>query len=199
MKRTKRRLREYWDKMIANVIPSHPKFKAAENEIKEHFGFVGWMFKRIIIPLMIFYIVTGLILNMHVFCSLFVSLLVFVYSNFLPDIDFLIKATKNKNRDSLWYEKYFLLFFAPVIMYYIIGGRARPLYSTEARCFHNLRTAIIYGVFLFFIGSIFWTESLKRVMFPIFGVLGFVFHLMIDRRIKIGFVRDKNLERTNKK
>lgn len=182
MNKTKRRLSRYWDEIILKTIPPYAKFKKMEDEIKEHFNFINWMFKRILLPLIVFYVVMGLILNTNVFGSLFISLLMFIYSNFLPDTDFLIKKTKDKNKDSLWYEKYSLLFFAPIIMYYIIAGRARPLYSVEDRYFHNFRTAIVWGIFLFIVGSIFWTDALKRIMLLVFGMLGFIFHLMVDKR-----------------
>jgi hypothetical protein len=184
MKRTKRRLSKYWDEIILRAIPPYGKFKKMEGEIKEHFTFVSWMFKRIVLPLIVFYVIVSLMLNINIFGPLFIMLLLFLYSNFLPDTDFLIKKTRDKKKESLWYEKYSLLFFAPVIMYYIIAGRARPLYSTEERCFHNFRTAVIYGIFLFIVGCIFWSETIKRVMLPLFGVLGFIFHLMVDKRLK---------------
>jgi len=191
MKRTKRRLSKYWDGIILKTIPPYAKFKKTESEIKEHFNFVSWMFKRILVPLIIFYVIIGLILNINIFGPLFVMLLVFLYSNFLPDTDFLIKKTKNRNEESLWYDKYSLLFFAPVIMYYTIAGRAKPLYSTEERCFHNFKTVIIYGIFLFILGSIFWSETFKRVMLPLFGMVGFIFHLMVDKKLKrIGHIRN---------
>jgi len=184
MKRANRRLSRYWDGIILKAIPPYAKFKKMEGEIKEHFNFVGWMFKRIVVPLIVFYVVIGIILNINIFGPLFVMLLIFLYSNFLPDTDFLFKKTRDKNKESLWYEKYSLLFFAPVIIYYIIAGRARPLYSAEERCFHNFNTVIIYGIFLFIVGSIFWAETVKRLMLPLFGMLGFIFHLMVDKKLK---------------
>ena len=181
MKKTRQKLSEYWDNIIAKIIPPHNKFSKAEDELKEHFDFVTWIFKMLILPLIIFYVVMGVISNMNVFGSLFLSLLVFIYSNFLPDTDFLIKKTNIGRQESLWYEKYFLLFFAPIIAYYTIAGRARPLYSLENRCFHNFKTIFIYGAFLFVVGTIFWPETLKRVMLPVFGMAGFALHLAVDR------------------
>jgi hypothetical protein len=181
MKKTKKRLSEYWDNIIASRIPPHNNFAKAHRELKEHFTFVTWMFKRIVLPLIVFYVFIGLIFDMNIFGSLFVSLLVFIYSNFLPDTDFLIKKTRKSEEESLWYEKYLLLFFAPVIIYYAIAGRARPIYSMQDRCFHNFTTLIIYGAFLFVVGTIFWPETLKRLMLPAFGMIGFVFHLMVDK------------------
>lgn len=191
--RSKQRLSRYWDEIILKRIPPYCKFKKMESEMKEHFNFIGWMFKRILVPLIVFYVVMSLILNIDIFGSLFLSLLIFIYSNFLPDTDFLIKKTKHGGKDSLWYEKYSLLFFAPVIMYYIIAGRARPLYSTEDRYFHNLKTVAIYGIFLFVVGCIFWTDALKRLMLPVFGMLGFIFHLMVDREFNKSLLKNKKL------
>lgn len=180
MDKTKRRLSRYWNRIILKAIPSHARFTHMEEELKEHFNFLKWMFKRIVLPLILFYVIMSLVFNMNAFGSLFLSLLIFIYSNFLPDADFLIKKTLQKNRVSLWYEKYFLLFFAPVVIYYVIGGRAKPIYSSENRCFHNFKTLVIYGFFLLIVGSIFWPETLKRVMLPLFGMTGFIFHLLVD-------------------
>lgn len=184
MKKTEKKLSRYWDEVVSSKLPSYRDFRKMEKEISEHFNFVRWAFKSIVIPLIVFYVVIGLVLNMNVFGSLFVSLLAFIYSNFLPDIDFLIKKTKNKHKESLWFEKYALLFFTPVILYYIIAGRAKPLYSAEERCFHNPKSLVIYGIFLFVIGSIFWADAIKRVMLPVFGMLGYAFHLAVDRGFK---------------
>ena len=184
MKKTKRKLSEYWDKILLEKIPSYAKFDLIEDEVKTHFSFVKWMFKRIVMPLIVFYVVLGLIFNMNVFGSLLVTLIIFIYSNFIPDIDFLITRTKNKNKESLWYERYFLLFFAPLIVYYILEGRAKPLYSKERKCFHNFKTVVVYGIFLFIVGSILWDDALKIVMLPVFGMLGFIFHLLVDKKFK---------------
>ena len=185
MKRTRQRLSRYWDRVVLKTIPPYAKFRKMESEIKEHFSFVGWMSKRILFPLIIFYVVISLVLNINIFGPLFVMLVVFLYSNFLPDTDFLIKKTRSRDKESLWYERYSLLFFAPIIIYYVIAGRARPLYSNKERCFHNLKTVLIYGGFLFIVGSVFWVENIKIVMLSIFGMLGFAFHLMVDKKLKV--------------
>lgn len=179
MNKTSKKLSEYWDKMVSKFI--HYKFDKVEEELKEHFDFLAWTFNRVILPLMIFFVVMSLLLNINIFGSLFISLAIFLYSNFLPDTDFLIKYTENKNKESMWYERYTLLFFAPLISYYIIRGKAKPLYSIRGRSFHNIRSMIIWGAFLLVIGSIFWPETLKRIMLPLFGMAGFTFHLLVDK------------------
>lgn len=185
MNKTETKLNEYWDELVAKRIPSYVDFKKIEDEIKEHFNFLRWAFKRIMLPIAIFYFAAGIIFfEMNVLGSLVIAFLVFLYSNFLPDIDFLMKETKDKNLDSKWYEKYSLLFFAPVVMYYILDGRKKPVYTTKGKFFHNIKTVIIYGTFLFIIGAILWQDSIKMIILPIFGMLGFSFHLMVDGRIK---------------
>jgi len=185
MEKTRKRLEEYWDEIISKKIPSYATFKKMNEEIIEHLDFIRWVFKRITLPMVVFYVAVGLILGMDIFGSIFLSTLLFFYSNLLPDVDALFQKTEDKMLDSLWYEKYSLLFFAPMMIYYIISGRARPLYSTEEKTFHNNKTIVIYGTFLFIIGSIFWMDTVKRVMFPLFGMLGFTTHLLIDRKFYI--------------
>lgn len=190
MRKTKKRLSEYWDRILSRSMPPYATFKKMNKELTEHFNFIAWTFKRIVLPITIFYVVFGLIFEINVFGSIFLSLLLFFYSNLLPDVDALFKETKNRRLDSLWYEKYSLLFFAPLIVYYIISGRARPLYSVESRPFHSFKTVLIYGAFLFLVGSIFWMDTLRRMMFPLFGMMGFTVHLLIDKKIYINHIVD---------
>lgn len=180
MEKTQKRFSKYWDKLILRHLPPYAKFKKFAEELRAHFNFSSWLFKRIILPLAIFYVIIGLLLKTDVFGSLFISILIFTYSNIIPDIDILIKKPPEGKSESLWYELYALLFFAPLIVYYIIDGKAHPLYSQKNRPFHSFRTVIIYGFFLLIIGAVFWSEALKIIMLPIFGGLGFLFHLMID-------------------
>ena len=195
MKRTKKRLEEYWDEIVLKIIPSYAKFNSLENEMKEHFNFLGWIIKRFLIPLAFLYIVLGLILGQNLFGSLFLSSMVFLYSNFLPDMDLLIQNTKRKVKESLWYEKYFLLFFAPLALYYSVLGRKKPLYSTQSRYFHNLKSLIVYSIFLLVVGQIFWNEEIKVAMFVLFGVMGFLTHLIVDGIVLGGLNIKKRLEK----
>lgn len=185
MKRTRRRLSEYWDRLLLSRIPPFATFKKVEGEIKEHFGFARWAFKRIILPLAVFYLLASLFLQVRIFAPLFISLLIFLYSNFLPDVGYLVKKTNDKRKEWKWQEKYTLLFFAPVVIYYVIAGRAKPLYSTTDRPLHNFKAAFIYGAFLFVAGMLLWDELLKATMLAIFGFLGFSIHLVVDKNFKI--------------
>lgn len=183
MKKTEKKFSRYWDEVVSSKLPSYRDFRKMKKEIEEHFGFVSWAFKRIITPLIVFYIAAGLLLGINIFGSLFVSLLAFLYSNFLPDTDFLIR--RSESNESRWHERYSLLFFAPVFMYYVIAGRAQPLYAKKVRCFHNPKAMFLYGGFLFAFGLLLWFDVLKSSMLAMFGILGFAFHLVVDKELKI--------------
>ena len=182
MRGTKIRVSRYWDKIILQHIPPYAKFSKFESEIKEHFTFVSWMFKRIVIPLAIFYIALGAIFGMNVLGSLLISLLIFFYSNFLPEIDTLIKAVPKGKKKSTSLQIYFFLFFAPISLYYIIAGRKEALYNSKDRCFHNFKSLVFYGAFLVIIGLVLWTNIIKAIMLMTFGMLGFGFHLFVDKK-----------------
>ena len=191
MNKTKSKFTRYWDNLISKKLPSYVQFNKVEAEVKEHFAFLTWAFKRIILPLTLFYIAAGILLKMNVLGSLVIALLIFLYSNFLPDTDFLIKATPNKQNQSKWYELYSLLFFAPVVIYYILDGRKKPLYTKKNKFFHTFKAMLFYGLFLFILGSILWQQPLKMAILPVFGMLGFAFHLMVDQKIKNIFQKKK--------
>ncbi|MBI2084891.1 MAG: hypothetical protein HYT71_00015 [Candidatus Aenigmarchaeota archaeon] len=185
MKKTRKKITEYWDNLISSRLPPFATFKKIEDELKEHFSFAAWAFKRLIIPLIIFYLLVGILLETRILAPLLISLLIFLYSNFLPDIGYIVKKTRRKSNEWKWHEKYSLLFFAPIFLYYAIAGRAQPLYSTESRPFHNFKSAIAYGFFLLFVGLILWEELSKALILTSFGLLGFVIHLLVDKNFKI--------------
>ena len=180
MRKTKKKLESYWDNLIYQHLPPVAKFKKVNEEFIEHFSFVQWTLKRIILPVAVFYIIMGVIFKVNIFGVLLTSILIFFYSNFLPDIDILFKKTKRKYLDSPWYEKCAVLFFAPVIFYDILMGRQRQLYSLNSRPFHNFKSVVIYGLFLFVVASVFWPDLLRRSVFTLFGMLGYIIHLAVD-------------------
>lgn len=198
MRQTKKKLGGYWDNRVSKIIPHNANFKKVEQEFKEHFGFIGTTIKRVLIPLAAFYIILGLVMDLNVFGSLLLSLLVFLYSNLIPDMDFLIKKTERKFKESLWYEKYFWLLFAPITLYYVLIGRAKPAYSAEHKCFHNIKSAVIYGIFLFLIGNILWDERIKILMLPLFGIVGYFFHLIVDGIVFQSISLKKKIKRIKK-
>lgn len=186
MTKTLNKFQEYWDNLLSEKLPPFASFNKVKDEVLEHYFLLRIMWKRFLLPLIIFYLVLSFVLDTYALGSLVLSLLIFVYSNFLPDLDIFIKKPDGTERESLWYEKYFLLLFAPVFVYYVFTGDAHPLYSSKHRPFHNLESAVIWLVFLYFVGSVLWPDvALKRIMFAVFGFSGYLFTLMVDGVVRL--------------
>jgi len=119
------------------------------------------------------------------------GILIFVYSNFLPDLPSIYRRRKIyrdvgvTTGDLPWYKKYALLLLAPLFIgAFLCGIRLR---WKTAETFHNFKSLIIYGAFLFIlsvfvfgdypisIGDI--TEILSL---PFYGLIGYLTHLKVD-------------------
>ncbi|VVB59574.1 Uncharacterised protein [uncultured archaeon] len=194
MKKTNRLLRRKWDDIFYCLIKA--TFDKFGNEVSEHAAFMKWVAKRILMPLTVFYVLTGLIFfKIYVVGSLFLGALFFIYSNFLPDLDSLMIATNDKKRVSEWHEKYLLLFFAPVLVYYAVSGQAKPIYTTKGKEFHTTKALVTYVCFLFLFGLVLWRNPLQHTILPIFGGLGYLTHLAVDN-IAWGCIIHKTITRS---
>jgi len=180
--------------VINNFLKSiHPyTHEKIEKEIKEHFTILSFFAKKVIIPLICVYIIFGLIFNLYLFDSLFLALVVFIYSSLLPDTDIFFKITNKKMQESIWYEKLGLLFFAPLVVFYMLVGRAKKMYTIKQRPFHNFSIVFVYGFFLLIVSSIFWSTPLEKISLPILGMLGYAIHVLIDKfPEKVKFIKMK--------
>lgn len=182
MKKTRARLKHVWDNTLEDAV-AH-SFEKFSGEVSEHGQMLKWVASRILLPFSIFYIIIGFWLKQNIFDSLFLGLIIFIYSNFLPDLDSLIRVTKHKNKLSAWYDKYILLFFAPVFIYYAVSGRAKPIYSLRQKEFHTLKAFAAYMGFIIIVSAIFWGNNLERIAFLLFTALGYTTHLVVDGYIK---------------
>ena len=168
-----------------NGYITHPKihFRKTRNEILEHFSFFTWITKRVFLPMALLYFLIGTIFGFRVIDSLFLGFIMFIYSNFLPDLDFVFK--KSKSRESVWYRKYLFLFFAPIYLFYLLSEEMRPIYVTKSKPFHNFRMMSAYGLFLIILGLIFYWNPLETFSLFMFGMLGYFSHLVVDGYFKI--------------
>lgn len=179
MKRTNTILMKKWDDVFYCLIKA--TFDKFGSEVSEHAAFMKWVAKRILMPLAVFYVLTGILFfEIYVVGSVFLGALFFIYSNFLPDLDSLMTPTKDKKKLSKWPEKYMLLFFAPVLVYYAVSGQAKQIYTAKGKEFHSVKALITYMAFLFVVGQIFWRNPLQHTILPIFGGLGYLTHLAVD-------------------
>lgn len=152
-------------------------FEKLFGEAEEHFGFIVWTVKRIILPLAIFYIILGLFNEVNILGSLALSFFVFLYSSFLPDLDLVLMNKKGKTPK--WHDKIALLWLGPLYLLYIFDKK--KWLSTPSREFHNLKALISYGIFLAVVGILFYFDSpIKILVLVSFGAIGYAAHLAVD-------------------
>ncbi len=153
------------------------------SEIFEHSHAVLWALKMVFIPLAIFYFVLGLFLNEYVLGSIFLSLIIFLYSNFLPDTDTFISADFLKNaasRPIRKFERYKILIIAPIYIYYVLSEKIVPTKFNEIKPFHNLRCLVVWSIFLLFIGVMLYASLFTAFFIMLFAASGYFIHLFID-------------------
>lgn len=159
-----------------------------EAETSEHIHLAIKAFKWVILPASIFQIFVDLcIFGANPLNFVFWGLMIFFYSNFLPDLPSIFRTKRNSNRheDLPWYKKYALLLFAPLLIWALLSGI--KLNWRTAEDFHNFKSLAIYGAFLFIcgflaVGNFPKIESLAGILsFTIYGIVGYLTHLKVDK------------------
>ena len=95
------------------------------HETTEHIDYLSSTLKQVVLPLSICYLCLGFFFGNNVVDSLFLGLVIFVYSHFLPDLlsPFRIKNRKERDKDRPWFKKHALLFLAPIVHLLAMGRR----------------------------------------------------------------------------
>ncbi len=147
----------------------------------KHFSFMVWMFKKIVLPLGFCYLLVGLFYQEAVLDSLLWGIMLFVYGNFFPDFDSLFMGRKNRVMKLSWHKKCLLLCFAPLcILMFSMGKWKIPLLETP-KIFHSFKSVTIYCVFLSLLGFLFYGNLIEITSPLIFGLLGYLAHLKVDK------------------
>ena len=163
-------------------------YRKIREETTQHVSFLSSTLKKVVLPLSVCYLFVGFFLGNNVIDSLFLSLLIFVYSHFLPDLlsPFRIRNEKEKKKDAGLSKKYALLFFAPLFIFMLLGN-GTPIFKTTEQ-FHNLKSLGMYSIFLFLLGLVFygnlpltWGRILEVFSLAIFGSVGYITHLKVDK------------------
>jgi hypothetical protein len=160
-----------------------------EEETSEHIRLLIKVFKWAILPLSLFYVFADFIFfGENAFGSMFWSILVFFYSNFLPDLPSIYRRKKSnvKTEDLPWYKKYALLLFAPLLIWFLFSG-LQPKWKTTAT-FHDAKSLTIYGAFLFVLGFFAFAKfpievgNMTQILsLPLYGIIGYLTHLKVDK------------------
>jgi len=160
-------------------------------ETLQHVDLLIKVFKWVILPASLLYVCADFyFFRENALDSMFLGILIFFYSNFLPDFPSIFRKKvyhdeRDIPKDLPWYKKYALLLFAPLFIGLFFGGIQLTWKTTET--FHNFKSLIIFVVFLFTlsffafgdfpisIGDI--TEILSV---PFYGLIGYLVHLKVD-------------------
>lgn len=159
-----------------------------EKETSEHFHLLIKVLNWIIVPLSLFYVFLALfVLGVNPIDSVLGGLLLFVYSNFLPDLPALFCKQKTIEQCSPlpWYKTYSLLVFAPLFVWLTFSKVPIKWKTTES--FHNFKSLVIYTLFLALGGLLVFGDvplSLgdvaESLFLSLYGLIGYLTHLKVD-------------------
>jgi len=177
-------------KSINRKIRSKLPVWRMEEETLEHLHSAIRIFKWIVLPASLIYsFATFYFLRENALDSALWGMLLFFYSNFLPDLPSIYRKKKKNNgkaEDLSWYKKYAILLFAPLLIWILFSGTQLAWRTTET--FHNFKSLTIYGVFLFLLGFFAYVSFpieivnlIKIASIPIYGIIGYLTHLKVDK------------------
>jgi len=152
-----------------------------KQETAEHLHMLLSVLKYVIFPASICYVFVGALLGENALDSVACGVLVFIYSNFLPDLPsaFREKKVDSRTRSSSWYKKYALLLLAPVFIWLLFSDIGLFWKTTET--FHNFKSLLVFEGFLVLLGLIFFGGLLEPLAFSLFGAIGYLAHLKVDK------------------
>jgi hypothetical protein len=170
-------------------IQSRLPFWRIQEETSEHVRKVIEVFEFIVLPASIVYLVGEVFfLKENAFDSMLWGILVFFYSNFLPDLTCVFRkgSDKGKTKNLSGYKKYALLLFTPVFICFLFSN-IQFVWKT-AEDFHNFKSLTIYSGFLTLLGFLVFGgfpvsmgQTTEMLAFPVYGIVGYLTHLRVDK------------------
>jgi len=176
---------ENLNRKIRSRLPS----RRLEEETSEHVRMAIEVFEFIILPFSTIYLFGDLFfLKENALDSMLWGMLIFFYSNFLPDLTGIYRGGDEKKGigDLPWHKKYAILLFAPIFILLLLSNFQLGWKTTET--FHNFKSLTIYGGFLLLCGFIFFGgfpislgQITEMLVLPLYGAIGYLAHLRVDR------------------
>jgi len=166
---------------------------AMKLETFQHLYLLTRAFKWVVLPASLIYVCLDFYLfGQNALDSMFLGMLIFVYSSFLPDLPSIYRRRRKiyNNTGAMtenlsWYKKYALLLLAPLFIGAFLLGIRLKWKTTET--FHNLKSLVVYGAFLLALGvcvfgifPISIGDITEIVSLPIYGLAGYLTHLKVD-------------------
>jgi len=161
-----------------------------KRETYSHVYLLIKVLKWVVLPASLLYVCADFyFFGQNAMDSMLWGLLIFFYSNFLPDLPSVYRRKTYRDisattEDLPWYKKYALLLFAPLFIGAFFLGYRR-WNTTET--FHNFKSLAIYVVFLFILSlfafggfSISIGDITQILSLPAYGLIGYLTHLKVD-------------------
>jgi len=178
----------FFENVNRKIRSKLPSWRLRE-ETFEHVHMALDVFELIILPLSFIYLFGGLLfLKENALDSMLWGILIFFYSNFLPDLTCIARRNKKKmeDRDLPWYKKYAVLLFAPVLVILLFSNVHLGWKTVEN--FHNLKSMTVYGGFLLLCGFVIFGgfpvtlgQVTEMLALPLYGSIGYLAHLRVDK------------------
>lgn len=153
-----------------------------EQETAAHFQLLVMIFKWLVFPASVLYIFVGFwYLGVNAIDSAFWGLLLFVYSNFLPDLPAVFCRYQNSQYQQALsgYTRYALLLFTPLFVWLVFSRIPIPWRSVDT--FHNVKAAALYTLCLLGMGMFIFGGGFEACAFPLYGIAGYLTHLRVDQ------------------
>lgn len=159
-----------------------------EQETSEHVHLLSMVFCAVLPASLLYVFADFYYFKENALDSMLLGLLIFLYSNFLPDLPSIYRKKKDngKAKNLAGYKKYALLLFAPLLIWAFYSGIRLAWRTTET--FHNFKSATIFGAFLLLMGffafgdfPISIGDITEVVSLPLYGLTGYLTHLKVDR------------------
>lgn len=172
----------FYFRTVNHKVRARIALKRIKSETSEHFYSLIQGLKMFFLPASLCYLFIGIVFLKTVLVgSLLWGLIVFVYSNYLPDLPAIFRqGNKDADQKLPWYKTYALLCFAPLFIYLLFTTKNGMLSSRTSETFHNFKSMAVYGIFLLLIGFIFCNNLIEALSPATFGLLGYFVHLKTD-------------------
>ena len=96
------------------------------------------------------------------------------------------KKDEEVAEDLPWYKKYFLLLFAPLLIWILFSGIRLSWKTRET--FHDFKSLTVYGIFLLILGFFAFVKfptnvgnMFEIISLPLYGIAGYLTHLKVDK------------------
>ena len=174
---------------LNRIVNSSLRIWYMKQETMEHFHLLTEVFKWLVLPVSLVYACTVFYyFGENPLNSLLWGIIIFLYSNFLPDLpsSYINRKNNSETERLRWYKKYALLLFAPIFIWLLFSGIQLKWKTTET--FHNFRSSAVYAIFLIICGFFIFGDfpisigNIPKVFsLPLYGLMGYLTHLKVDK------------------